>query len=173
MVGEMRLVRAEKNPLLLKFVHRMSVAGRAEKVPAEFVDGDIEYGSFLPQDESGTAELAVKLLAGKVISLETAVGMMLEVGIPIEDIQEEILRIQHRDFEGADLLLTALGNEEEVFKYLGRKFDAAAAAAAQQAAAGPTGAARPAPPGAPPPPPVNLPNPPNPAGGGGAQPPAQ
>lgn len=160
MVGEMRLVRAEKYPLLLRFVQRMASAGRQKDVPGEFLEATLEFGSFLPQDEAGTAELAVKLLAGKIISLETAVAMMLEVGMPIEDVQEEILRIEHRDFEGADLLLQALGNEEEVFKYLGRKFDAAAAAtaaAAQAAAAGPGGAARPAPPGAPPVPPVNLP----------------
>lgn len=120
MVGEMRLVRDEKYPLLLKFAHRLAVAGGAPDVPTEFIPAKLEFGSFLPQDQQAAVDLVSSLLDKKAISLETAVRILAAAGLPIEDEQEEVNRIEARDFEGADALLTATGDETAVFDYLGR-----------------------------------------------------
>lgn len=123
MIDEMRLVRDEKYPLLLKFVWRMAMAGQAENVPAKWVPGTkLELGSFLPQDQAAAVEAVTKLLTSKppAISLETAVQILMGAGLPIEDAAEEVQRIQSRDFAGADELLTATGDEDAVFEYLGR-----------------------------------------------------
>lgn len=120
MVAEMRLVRNEKYPLLLKFVHRMAVAGQAPDVPTDFLPATVEFGSFLPQDQSAAVLLVTQLLTGKAIGLETAVKILQSAGLPIEDATAEVQRIQERDFTGADELLTATGDEDAVFEYLNR-----------------------------------------------------
>lgn len=175
MVREMRLVRQEKYPLLLKFVWRMATAGKQADTPTEFIRSEVAFGSFLPQDLAGQSEVVIALMTSKSISLETAIQMLLEAGVPIEDVIEEIQRIQRRDFTGATELLDATGDEDAVFEYLqrDRPVQTAEELAAQQAAA--AGTNRPPPPGAQPPPPINLPptpaQPPGTAqGGGGAQP---
>lgn len=123
MIQEMRLVRYEKYPLLLKFVWRMSVAARAKGVPSQFVNARMQFGSYLPQDQAAAVEMAVKMLSTDppTASLETVVRMLQGVGVPIEDVNEEIRRIQNRDFEGASALLDATGDEAAVFEYLDRE----------------------------------------------------
>lgn len=125
MVKEMRLVRAEKYPLLLKFVHRIALANdMPDAPPADKFKGDIAFGSYLPQDQAAAVDAIVKLtsatLARPGVSLETAVQMLMEAGLPITDVVEEIQRIQSRDFKGADDLMTATQDETAVFDYLGR-----------------------------------------------------
>jgi len=120
MVGEMRLVRNEKYPLLLKFAHRLALAGQATDVPPAFVASRVEFGNFLPQDQQAAVTLVTSLLTAHAISLETAVQILAGAGLPIEDAQDEVKRIESRDFTGADDLLTATGDEGAVFDYLGR-----------------------------------------------------
>lgn len=120
MVGEMRLVRDEKYPLLLKFAQRLAVAGQAPGVPTNFLLAKVEFGSYLPQDQAAAVELVAKLLEQKAISVETAVRILMAAGLPIDDAVEEVERIQSRDFAGADELLSATGDEDAVFDYLGR-----------------------------------------------------
>lgn len=123
MVKEMRLVRAEKYPLLLKFAQRIAVSGGMKDVPQVWdAPATVQMGSFLPQDQAEAVDLVTKLLAVKprpTISLETAISMLIEAGFPIRDAAAEIERIQSRDFEGADALLGALGEEGSVYDYLG------------------------------------------------------
>lgn len=121
MIGEMRLVRGEKYPLLLKFAWRLALAGQAEGVPGTWFPSTVEFGSFLPQDQSAAVEIVSKLLEKQAVSLEVAVAILMAAGLPIEDAAEEVDRIQSRDFAGADELLTATGDEDAVFDYLGRK----------------------------------------------------
>jgi hypothetical protein len=119
MVNEMRLVRDEKYPLLLKFVWRMSKAARAEDVPETFIDARIEFGAYLPADESATVTQVVALLQAKAISRQTAVQMLMEAGMSIADVAEEVARIAETDFEGAIQFLEATGDEARTNEYLG------------------------------------------------------
>jgi hypothetical protein len=129
MVGEMRLVRDEKYPLLLKFAQRIAWAGGQADVPDTWgMAANVEMGSFLPQDRAGVVELVTKLRAATptpLVSLETAVAMLVDAGFAIEDAAEEVARIEGRDFDGAAKLLDALGDEEQVYEYLGREMPAA------------------------------------------------
>lgn len=120
MVKQMRLVRAEKYPLLLKFVWRMATAAGMEGVPVTFVQPELEFGSFLPSDEAAAVAMVTQLLEARAISLETAVAILVLAGLPIEDATEEVQRIQSRDFAGATQLLDATGDETAVFDYLDR-----------------------------------------------------
>ncbi|MER6031845.1 hypothetical protein [Streptomyces sp. NPDC001851] len=54
-----------------------------------------------------------------MFSLETAVRMLQEAGYPIEDIAEEIERIQKRAFDQAARLADATGDNGVVREYLG------------------------------------------------------
>lgn len=123
LVKEMRLVRAEKYPLLLKFAQRIAIAGGVKDVPQVFdAQANVQMGSFLPQDQAEAVDLVTKLLAVKPIpsiSLETAVAMLIEAGFPIRDAAVEVERIQSRDFAGAAELLSAVGEEGSVYDYLG------------------------------------------------------
>lgn len=120
MIKQMRRVRDEKYPLLLKFVWRIATAAGMANVPQEFVQPEVEFGSFLPSDENAAVAMVERLLVAKAISLETAVLVLINAGLPVEDAQEEVRRIQSRDFVGADQLLSATGDEAAVFDYLGR-----------------------------------------------------
>lgn len=122
MIAEMRLVRNEKYPLLLKLVWRMAVAGQAPEVPAQWVPARVEFGSYLPQDQAAAVEMVSKLLTSvpPAISLETATQILVTAGLPIDDAAEEVERIQQRDFKGANELLDATADEDAVFDYLGR-----------------------------------------------------
>lgn len=123
MVKEMRLTRAEKYPLLLKFVQRIAAAAGAETPKVWDLEANIEMGSFLPQDQSEAVDLVTRLLANKplpVISLETAIQFLIDAGFSIRDAALEVQRISERDFAGAESLLAATGDEDLVYKYLGK-----------------------------------------------------
>lgn len=118
LIREMRMVRREKYALLMKFVIRLArMAG--DLAPGPDVRSDVVFGSFLPADKQETMTLVQNLYTTKVISLETAVQMLIESGYPIEDLVEEINRIQQRDYAGAMEILTLTGNPEAAMEYLG------------------------------------------------------
>lgn len=124
LVREMRMVRdEEKYPILFRFVWRMSLAAGFPDVPPGWNGAWLEFGSFLPSDQAAAVE-AVQLLLTQSpkpgISLETAVRMLQMAGFPIESVDDEIELIEGRDFEGADHLLDATGDEDAVFDYLHR-----------------------------------------------------
>lgn len=125
LVRGMRLVRTEKYPLMLKFVHRMfqaaAVVGEvdAADVPPEWIHTEVVMGSFLPQDQQAAVTQVTALYAAKSISIETAIRMLMDAGLPIESVLEEVRRIQERDFEAANALLDATGDKEAVAEFLG------------------------------------------------------
>lgn len=119
MIRQMRLTRNVKYPLLLKMVQRLYQANGGLP-PGETPRAEIRLGSYLPSDMKGTLDLVATALEKKIISLETAIGMLVDVGFPIEDIAEEIKRIQSRDFAGANELADATGDAAAVAEYLGR-----------------------------------------------------
>lgn len=154
MINEMRIVRGEKYALLFKFVYRLAAAAKMPDVPALTAEMrmTLKLGSYLPHDTNDAVTMVRTLLGNgtepAAVSLESAVRLLAEVGLPIDDVHEEILQIQHRDFKGASALLDATGVPAEVSVYLGRSV-----------APAPTPAVPPGPPGFPTAPQVQLPNP--------------
>ncbi|WP_405668954.1 hypothetical protein [Streptomyces sp. NBC_00055] len=57
--------------------------------------------------------------AAGVFSLETAVRMLQGAGYPVEDVAEEVERIQRRSFDQAARLADATGDNAVVREYLG------------------------------------------------------
>lgn len=119
MIRQMRLTRAVKHPLILKMVVRLYQANEGLE-PGPTPKMLLQLGSYLPSDQAGTLELVKSALEAGLISVETALQMLVEVGFPIDDIAEEIERIAHRDFEGANQLAD-LGLLQQALEYLGRQ----------------------------------------------------
>jgi hypothetical protein len=112
MVKEMRLVREQKYSLLFKFVLRMF--GFTDPPKAR-----LSFGTFLPADKQEASTIVQQLLTSKAISLETAVQMLGDAGIPVEDWVEEIARIQSRDVDTANQLVTLTGDPNTGLDYMG------------------------------------------------------
>ncbi|MGW7283951.1 hypothetical protein ACWGH4_00370 [Streptomyces sp. NPDC054847] len=121
LISSMRLARAHKDMLLLRFVQRLFLAGQhpdwagVRPLPAKLV-----RGPYTPTDKAAVLEQVTNGV-GKVFSLETAVRMLTEAGFPIEDAEREIEQIESRQFEQARFLADALGNPDEVAAFLGRQ----------------------------------------------------
>jgi Phage portal protein, SPP1 Gp6-like. len=118
LVGGMRLARDHKYQLLLRMVQRLHQAGQVwpagESLPARLV-----WGAHTPTDRTTVLNDVTAGYAANVFSLETAVRMLQEAGYPIEDVAEEIERIQKRAFDQAARLADATGDNGVVRKYLG------------------------------------------------------
>ncbi|MET9386991.1 hypothetical protein ABZY09_39755 [Streptomyces sp. NPDC002928] len=117
LVGAMRLARDHKYRLLLRMVQRLHQAGQVwpagESLPAR-----LAWGAHTSTDRTTVlADVTVGYEAG-VFSLETAVRMLQEAGYPIEDVAEEIERIQKRAFDQAARLADATGDNGAVREYL-------------------------------------------------------
>lgn len=119
LIGGMRLARDHKYALLLKMVQRLNLAGQhpdwagVQVLPAKLV-----FGPYTPTDKAAILEQVTNSV-DKVISLETAMKMLVEAGFPIEDVGEEIERIQSRQFEKARALADATGDTGAVGDFLG------------------------------------------------------
>lgn len=120
MIRHMRLTRDEKYPLLLKFVWRLAIANGAEDVPALWMPAEIAWGSYIPQDVAAAVQEVTQLRTAGLLSRETAIRRLMEVGLPVEDAAEEVARIEHEDFEGAIQLVEATGDVQAAGDYLGR-----------------------------------------------------
>jgi hypothetical protein len=120
LVGAMRLARRHKEMLLLKMVQRLFIAGQhpdwagVTVQPAELV-----RGSYTPTDKAAVLGLVTKGVDGGVLSVETAVRMLIEAGFPIDDAAVEIEQIQARQFEKAGQLADATGDQGAVGDFLG------------------------------------------------------
>lgn len=112
MINEMRLVRKQKYGLLLKFVSRYFGYKDELKV-------SLHFGSFLPAEKQEAMTMVVQLLGAKAISLETAIQMLMEAGVPIENWLEEIKRIHSQDIATAIQLMGITGDPNTALKYLG------------------------------------------------------
>jgi hypothetical protein len=123
MVREGRLARQEKYPLLLKFVQRLAMVGQVKNVPAlpagPVWPADLAFGNYLPTDLQTLINDTAALYKAKLISLETAVRRLRDGGLPIEDVMEEVARIQQRDFQSANELADATNDQPAVRDYLG------------------------------------------------------
>ncbi|WP_406515640.1 hypothetical protein OH809_25275 [Streptomyces sp. NBC_00873] len=117
LIAAMRLARAHKYQLMLRMVQRLHQAGQVwpagESLPARLV-----WGAHTPTDRTTVLADVVAGYAAGVFSLETAVRMLQDAGYPIEDIPEEIERIQRRAFDQAARLADATGDNAAVREYL-------------------------------------------------------
>lgn len=118
-IQQLRDDRGEKYALLKKFVQRMAMAAgdsTIEKGPTP--PTELRFGSYLPTDRKSLIDEVKALREAGLISRPTAVQMMIDGGFSIADALEEVQRIEHEDFAGADLLAAAIGPEAAA-KYLG------------------------------------------------------
>lgn len=117
-IREKRLVRKEKYSLLFKFISRSLL--KKGTIP-EISDVELHFGSFLPSHRKEVVDLVVQLMSTKppVISLETAVRMLMEAGFPIDDAVAEVERIRQNDFESANQMLDVVGEPNPVRARLG------------------------------------------------------
>ncbi|MEW2267814.1 hypothetical protein [Streptomyces sp. NPDC047868] len=122
LMDSMHLARDHKYQLLLKMVQRLFKAGQHPDWTGPVVDADLVWGTYKPTDKAATLKM-VEGAIDKVMSLETAVKMLADVGFPIDDIGEEIKRIQARQFEKARQLADATGDSGAVGDYLGINID--------------------------------------------------
>ncbi|MGW1157750.1 hypothetical protein ACWD48_05890 [Streptomyces sp. NPDC002519] len=118
LVGALRLARNHKYQLLLRIVQRLHQAGQewpaGQSLPARLV-----FGAHTPTDRATVLADVTSGYAAGVFSLETAVRMLQEAGFPIEDVADEIERIQNRAFDQAARLADATGDNGAVREYLG------------------------------------------------------
>lgn len=122
LISSMRLARDHADRLLPKFVQRLFLAGQhPDWAGLPVLPAKLMRGAYTPTDKAAVLEQVTSARTAKVISLETAIRMLQEVGWPIEDAEEEIKRIDSRSFEDARMLADALGNAEEVAKFLDRE----------------------------------------------------
>ncbi|MBC9724985.1 hypothetical protein [Streptomyces sp. TRM68367] len=102
LVGMMRLAREHKYRLLLKFVQRLYQAGRAEGWAAgESFPARLAWAPHTPTDRAAVLDEVVTAYGAGVISLETAVQMLLDAGYPIDDASQEVARIRATAVEAA------------------------------------------------------------------------
>lgn len=115
LIRELRQVRKDKYSLLLKMAMRLGQ--RAELLaPGVLPRAELQFGSYLPSDQA-EAVLNVTSLWDRpnpLISLETAIAMLINAGFPIEDAHEELLRINREAYGRAIQLLEATGSEVAV-----------------------------------------------------------
>lgn len=116
LIKHLRLIRKDKYSLLLKFVSRMYMAdGQLD----EIFEVEYKFGSYLPADKQEAMTMVTVGLPAHVISLDTAVLILIEAGFPIEDAKEEIAKIIKEDFKAADELVTATGDIQAARDRLG------------------------------------------------------
>ena len=117
-ISELRLARTEKYCLLVKFVQRLArVGGQLDAV----YDGCIQFGSYLPSDVASTVTMIETLVQGEkpVMSRATALRLLQEAGIGIEDVDIELQRVRSEDFAGAARLADSTADEAAARAYLG------------------------------------------------------
>lgn len=115
-----RVIREEKYPLVVKFALRLAQAhGWLDAGPTP--DLEIQFGSSLPSDLETTVTVVKELRAAGALSTETAVALLIEAGVPIDDAQSEVERLLSEDYEAMVQIVDAAGTPglQEVLRRLG------------------------------------------------------
>jgi hypothetical protein len=121
MIQRMRLVRDEKWPLVFKFAGRFAMLNNQIPATTDWPELTFIPGQFIPSDLESLVTTVIAAVNGKVISLETGIEMLMEAGVPIQSIDDEIAKIQSRDFTGAQQVGLALGSDQAAADHLGRE----------------------------------------------------
>ena len=118
LLREMRTVRDEKYPLLLKFAMRLAQAYGA--LPTGKTPGAvIALGAALPADLPAATSTVKDLLPVHGISTATAVRILVTAGLPIDDAVKEVEAIQREWFDQAVKLVEATGDAAAARALLG------------------------------------------------------
>lgn len=118
LISDLRLTRAHKHGLLLKFAGRMlQLTGQLE--PGELAPATIVPGSFLPSDLADVVARVVSLLEAHAISRRTALAMLTAGGLTIDDAAAELDRIRAEDTLGAMQAGEATGSDQIGADWLG------------------------------------------------------
>ena len=125
LIDTLRLAREPKFRLLLKMAQRLHVAngGTDHKIVA----AELNFGEFIPADVESTTLTVSQLLTANGISRATAARMLQEVGVPIEDVMDEVHAINREDTAGAKNAADATGSEQVAAELLGVDIDEAEA----------------------------------------------
>ncbi|WP_042174535.1 hypothetical protein [Streptomyces sp. NBRC 110035] len=122
LIASMRLARDHKYALLLKFVQRLHLAGQhPDWAGVQVLPAKLTFGPYTPTDRAAILEQVALGVEKGVLSKETGIVMLIEAGFPIEDAAEELKRIDSRAFIDARALADALGNPDEVARFLNRQ----------------------------------------------------
>ncbi|MGP3737921.1 hypothetical protein ACTWJ9_33600 (plasmid) [Streptomyces sp. GDS52] len=122
LISGMRLARDHADRLLPKFVQRLFQAGQhPDWIDLPVLPAKLTRGAYTPTDKAAALEEVATARKAGLISLETGIRRLQEIGWPIEDAEEEIRRIDARSFADARLLADALNNPEETARFLGRQ----------------------------------------------------
>ncbi|MFJ9420695.1 hypothetical protein [Streptomyces sp. NPDC101249] len=119
LMDSMHLARDHKYELLFKMVQRLFLAGQHPDWSGPVVDARLNWGTYKPTDKAATLTMVEEAVGKGVMSLETGIKMLQQVGFPIDDITTEIERIQARQFEKARALADATGDSGAVGNFLG------------------------------------------------------
>ena len=134
MIYGARLARDGKYRLLLKMVQRIQIhhAGGwvtenvdgTEETSTEVYDAGIVFGAFMPQDLLGVVEVVTRALNAYALSIDTAVAMLQEAGVPVDDIKAEVAAIRARMGATAEAITAATGDVGAGAAWLGlREFE--------------------------------------------------
>jgi hypothetical protein len=105
LVRELRNIRSVKYPLILRFAVRLTQANDASQITAGATpDLSIDLGPALPADLPAAIDAVKALLPIRAISTATAVRMLTQAGLPIEDAAAEVGLIHAEALAGGHLL---------------------------------------------------------------------
>jgi hypothetical protein len=140
---EMTIVRKGKYGLLGRMVLRFAQANGL--VPTgETPAVEAVLGKGLPADRAASIAEVTGLLAVHAVSTLTAVEMLIEAGLPIQDALEEVQRIQSENPVVGVGIVEATGNVKAAAKYMGVEYVEPATPPAQDSGGGFGGQASPA-----------------------------
>ena len=120
LVNALRMARLRKHRLLLAMVQRIAIANGDETISDDVVyPAELRFGSFMPQDLPGAADIIGRLLNANALSTTTAVLMGQAAGIPVDDVEAEVEAIHARDAETAESITMATGDPKHGAQALG------------------------------------------------------
>ena len=118
LISKLRLVRAEKYPLIPKFAMRFAqVNGVLPGGPTP--RAEIRLGNYLPADKQAAVDTVKELLPVHGMSTATAVATLVQAGFAIEDAQAEVGRIRAEWPAAAEGILAATDNVQAAADWLG------------------------------------------------------
>ncbi len=118
LVDLLRLTRMPKYQLLLKMAQRLAQAGGVLE-PGPNPTARLVFGSYLPSDVAEAIKQVVLLLQAHGVSRLTALRMLVDAGIDIGDLADELDRINAEDTGGALAVADATGSEQLAADRLG------------------------------------------------------
>jgi hypothetical protein len=124
LVKRMRLARADKYELIGKFVQRLAIIGGGLEPTGQTEDEIVArtpmaFGSFLPNDLPTLLRVYMELTEKHMLSRATALRLMRDAGLDLDDLEDELDRIRSEDFDGAKSLADATNRDTDAITYLG------------------------------------------------------